>query len=117
MKGFIKSGAPNPQKGKKKKKKKKDDSSESGALYESIKKIKVHDKYNNEIDALLEGTDVQDIKKDDDVEIKEISDHEDEECSDEEEDLTEQMAAVTSAKDRKKALLSLLDKHSAKTGA
>jgi hypothetical protein len=59
VKGFIKGpAAVNTQKGKKKKKKKVDDSSENGALYESVKKIKTHDKYSNEIDALLEDTDM-----------------------------------------------------------
>ena len=48
------------QKGKKKKKKKSD--ADSGAIYESVKKIGTHQKYENEIDALLEDEEIAEIK-------------------------------------------------------
>lgn len=64
VKGFIKGPAgatPNQQKGKKKRKKKGEDNSDSGALYESVKKIDKHAMFENEIDALLDENERMEI--------------------------------------------------------
>ena len=50
VKGFIKQQGPGNQKGKKKKKKKTATAGDNGGLYESVKKIKTHEKFENEID-------------------------------------------------------------------
>lgn len=116
VKGFIKQQGPGNQKGKKKKKKKTANAGENGGLYESVKKIKTHEKFENEIDDLLKDSDLKEVaanaKKDDDV--KEIvSEQEEEEGSEEDDDQAEHVAqALASAKDRKKALYSLLEKSS-----
>ena len=115
VKGFIKSGGQGQQKGKKKKKKKVQDGGQDGGLYESIRKIKTHDKFENEIDDLLKDTDLTEVVKDkkDDDDVKEIvSEPEDEDGSDEEDQAEHVAQALAQAKDRKKALYSLLEKSS-----
>ena len=54
MKGFIKSGAAAKEKTERKKKKKKGPGAGDapGALYESLKRVDAHDRYEDEIDQL-----------------------------------------------------------------
>lgn len=78
MKGFISAGAAAQQKGKKKRKKK---DANDGALYESVRKIDQHSKYEDEIDALLDESERAAIKQKE--EVQELSG--DEEASEDEE--------------------------------
>ena len=120
VKGFIKAGttAPKEKKDKKKKKKKGKHSKESnsnGKLYDSIRQIAAHDKYDNEIDALINGPSVDDDKPMTDVmeanQIKNIGEppSSDDEGPDESDSDASDNDMLNSAMDKKKLLLRMLD--------
>lgn len=114
VKGFIKGPAgatPNQQKGKKKRKKKTDDNSDSGALYESIKKIDKHAMFENEIDALLDEAERAEIAKA--AEVAEISGDEEGQSEDEEEARARSMVqGAQTAAEKKRLLMQMLEKQS-----
>ena len=107
VKGFIQAGATTQQKGKKKRKKK---DANDGALYESVKKIDQHSKYENEIDALLDESERAAIKAKD--EVQEVSGDEDAGAS-EDEEVYKNLASAASALDKKQLLMKMLEKQSA----
>lgn len=107
VKGFIKSGAA-AKPGPKKRKYKKKDGSLMEPEYVRVPRNNTHDKYENEIDTILNGEEFTNLKAGNDVEMVD-----DGASSGGEESQNDQDSSYPqSATDRKKFLLSLLDKQS-----
>jgi len=123
VKGFIKSGAAAPKdKTDRKKKRKKNQGpvgESQGTLYESLNRVDAHDRYDNEIDQLLNGVAESKVDKEDksakpadgkQAEGQQSSEDEgpdDSEMSDNNSDENE--VAPNDAMDKKKLLLKMLD--------
>lgn len=108
VKGFIKTGPAQKKEQKPKKKKKEVDGDK---VYESVKRSSVHNKFENEIDQLLNEAktiEIQEEKPDADMN-RQASSGEDDEAS-EESDQDIENAELQSATDRKKFLLKMLEK-------
>ena len=111
VKGFIKTpGAKQPPSKKKRGKKKKKGDNDPGAVYEVLRKVPAHKKYENEIDLLFKDAD-DDVKQEFKKQEEEAN-NSDQGMSDSDDNGTNSidMSGAQSAFDKKRLLLQMLEK-------